>query len=85
MKVNLKNVAPATWVRIVALLLVLTNQIALSVFNFQLIPFTDEEIYEAVSTVITLVISLLSAWKNNSFTPAAQEADALLKQKKGVK
>ncbi|MED0689969.1 phage holin [Bacillus licheniformis] len=83
MKFNLRNVRPATWVRIIALFLVLVNQIAVSVLDTTLLPFTDAEIYEGVSTVVTLVVSVWSAWKNNSLTEPAQEADRVLKAKKG--
>lgn len=83
MKLNLKNVSKATWVRIVALFLVLANQIAVSVFELQLIPFSDQQIYEGVSTLATFIVSLVTAWKNNSFTREAQEADEVLKYVKG--
>lgn len=79
MKFNLKGVTPATWVRIVALILVLANQISVSIFNFQLLPFTDEEIYEVVSTVVTVIVTVTTGWYNNSLTENAQEADKTFK------
>lgn len=83
MSFNLKGINTATWVRIVALFLVLVNQIAISMFEVQLLPFTDAEIYEGVSTVVTIIVSLITSWKNNSISQEAQEADEVLKAKKG--
>lgn len=80
--INLKGVSKATWVRILGLLFILINQVATSVFNTQLLPFTDAEIYEGISTVLTIVISVYTAWKNNSLTEEAQYADSVLKLKK---
>lgn len=84
-KVNLKGVNKATWVRLAAFLLVFLNQVAVSIFEFQLLPFTDAQIYEGVSIVVTTLVSIYTAWKNNSLTESAQEADQLLKVKKGDK
>lgn len=76
---NLKGVTPATWVRIVSLFAVLVNQISISIFEFQLIPFTDDEIYEGLSTLATFVVAVIAAWKNNSISEPAQKADKVLK------
>lgn len=81
---NLKGVTKATWARIVTLLLALINQISISLFNFQLLPYTDEQIYEGVSTLLTVSVTIWTAWKNNSFTYEAQQADKVMKSlKKG--
>lgn len=85
MKINMKQVTKGTWVRIITLIVLAVNQIATSVFNYQLLPFTDEEVYEGVSTILTIVVMVINTWKNNSFTEEAQYADAVLKAKKGVK
>lgn len=84
-KFNFSGVSTAAWVRMVGLLLSLINQVSISVFDFQAIPFADEEIYEGVSTILTIVVSIVAGWKNNSITPEAQEADRVLALKKGVK
>lgn len=84
-KLNLKGVPTATWVRIIGLLVILANQVSVSIFDFQLVPFRDEEIYEGVSTVLTIVMAVLTGWKNNSLTKPAQEADQILSAKKGGK
>ena len=84
-RLNLKGVPTATWVRIIGLLVILVNQVSVSIFDLQLVPFGDEEIYEGVSTVLTIVMAVLTGWKNNSLTKTAQEADQLLQTKKGDK
>ena len=81
MKFNFKDVDKSTWVRVVGLFLILINQISVSFFNFTLLDFPDEEIYEGVSTILTVLISIWVGWKNNSFTEKAQEADKVLKAK----
>ena len=84
-KFNFKSVTPSTWVRIITLTLVLINQLAVTFTNVQLIPFEDEQIYESLSMVATFIVSIITAWKNNSFTVEAQTADVVLKSGRGVK
>ena len=84
-KPNLSGITTATWVRIIGLAIILINQVSVSIFDFQLLPFGDAAIYEGVSTVLTIVMSAVAGWKNNSITPEAQEADRVLTAKKGVK
>lgn len=84
MKLNFKDVDKSTWVRVIGLLLILINQISVSFFKFTLLDFADEEIYEGVSTILTVLISVWVGWKNNSFTDKAQEADKVLKSNKEV-
>ena len=78
---NLKGVTVGTWTRLVSLLLVTANLIA-SILGYKLIPFEDEQIQEFVSALLVTIVSLYSAWKNNSITAEAQEADQILKEKK---
>ena len=82
MKLNLKGVNKATWVRIIGLLIILINQVAITIFDFQLLNFTDEQIYEGISTILTIVIAVAAGWKNNSITEAGQKADKVLKEEK---
>lgn len=72
---NLKGVSKDTWVRVLALVAILVNQVSISLYGVQLLPFDDEQIYEGISTVLTIVISMWATWKNNSFTTEAQRAD----------
>ena len=84
-KLNLKGVPTATWVRIVGLFIILANQVSISIFKFQLVPFGDEEIYEGVSTILTIVISLIAGWKDTPLTVAAQKGNKVTKELKGDK
>ena len=66
-----------TIIRTVVLVIALLNQILLFIGKNPL-PFSEEEIYEAVSLVATVGTSIWAWWKNNSFSAAAAEADRYL-------
>lgn len=68
-------------VRLIVLIIALVNQ-ALVLAGWNPLPFSEEQIYEAVSTVATVVIALWAWWKNNSITKEAQEADEVLSELK---
>lgn len=68
-----------TIIRTMVLVIALVNQI-LTATGKNPLPFAEEEIYETVSTVATLVASVWAWWKNNSFTPAAIKADEVMKE-----
>ncbi len=85
MKFNFKGVSKSTWVRVIVMFLVLVNLVSTNLFNYQLIPFSDEQISNFVSTGLTVVITIWTAYKNNSVTAAAQEADKVMKNLKGGK
>lgn len=76
---NLRGVSKGVWVRVIALVLVLVNLISVSFFNFQLLPFTDAQLYEGASVLVTVVVGIWTTWKNNSFTKEAQRADEIMK------
>ena len=78
MNLNLKNVSKDTWARTVFLFLSLTNQF-LAVFGKDTLDFTEDEIYQAVSLLATIISTLMAWWKNNSFSETAQAADVVLK------
>ena len=63
--------------RFVALGVVLTNSI-LTMFNVNPIPFSQEETYAIVSTVLTCGVAIYTAWKNNSVTKEAKMADKIM-------
>lgn len=84
-KLNLKGIPTATWVRIIGLAIILVNQVSVSIFKFQLLPFGDEEIYEGVSTVLTIVISIITTYKDTPVTLAAQKGHKVTKDLKGDK
>lgn len=72
-------------VRLIVLIIALVNQ-TLTLAGYNPMPFSDEQIFEAVSNVATVAIALWAWWKNNSVTKEAQKADeylAELKSKKG--
>lgn len=68
-------------VRLVVLVILLANQ-ALIVFGLNPLPFSEEQIFEAVSSVATVVVALWAWWKNNSITKEAQQADEYLQELK---
>lgn len=73
-----KTVSPGAWVRLALLIASLAGagmKITGVCGNF-----TDNETVEnAVTVVVMVVVALASYWKNNSFTEAAQAADAIMK------
>lgn len=78
MNLNLKNVTKDTWARTIFLFLSLTNQF-LAVFGKDTLDFTEDEIYQAVSILATVISTIMAWWKNNSFSETAQAADVVLK------
>lgn len=82
MKVNLKGISRATWIRIIVLVLVLANQISVSFFNHKLLPLTDSQLNDYVTNGLTIATTLWAGWKNNSVTNHAQQADVVLNQLK---
>lgn len=68
-------------VRLVVLIIALVNQ-SLTLAGYNPLPFSDEQIYEGVSTVATVIIALWAWWKNNSVTKEAQKADEYLHELK---
>lgn len=75
-----KKIETGTIVRTVVLIVALVNQ-ALVISGNNPLPYSDEEVGQAVSMVITVGASLWAWWKNNSFTQAAIEADEILHSK----
>ena len=67
------KVTTGTIARTVVLVVSLLN-VLLNAFGKNPLPFSDDEVYTAVSTVVAVVASLAAWWKNNSFTPAALQA-----------
>lgn len=46
------------------------------------IPFSEEEVYEGVSSIVMTIAILWAWWKNNNMTKAAQEAQVVLEEAK---
>lgn len=68
-------ISPDTIARTIILALALLNQI-LAVAGHAAIAFTDNDVYQLVSLICTILASLTAWWKNNSFTCLACRADA---------
>ena len=77
----MKKVSAGTIARTICLALALINQI-LTTTGHSIIPIDDETINLLVSTAATIVMALITWWKNNSFTQAAIEGDIVMKQLK---
>ena len=72
----MKNkISKATCVRTAFLLIALANTV-LTACGVNPLPFSEKDIYEGISAVVTVVASLWAWWENNSFTKAALAADA---------
>lgn len=76
---NLKGVTKSTWIRLIVLAITFINLISATVFGHNILPFEDDQLYDGVSTVITVISAVWTSWKNNSFTKPAQEADKVMK------
>lgn len=70
-----------TIIRTVVLIFALINQV-LTVIGINPLPFSNEEVFEAVSVILTVGASIAAWWKNNSFTKAAIKADTYMKELK---
>ena len=78
---NAPTISAGTIARTACLLLALTNQV-LSALGKPVLPIESATVEQLVTAGITTVAALVAWWKNNSFTPAALEADDYLKRKK---
>lgn len=75
-KINLKGVSAQTWARTLVLLIALVSQI-LVVFGKSDTAADVDTLQEKATMILTLVASVWSWWKNNSFTDKAQQGDKL--------
>ena len=78
----MSNVKTETIVRTIVLLFALANQ-ALAIFGKEALPFTEDQVYQVVTLIVTIASTAWAWWKNNSFTKNAIEADKVLDQLKG--
>jgi holin, SPP1 family len=81
---NPKNNKTAGIVRLVVLVLLLANQ-ALVSFGYNPLPFSEEQIYEGVSSVALAISAIYAWWKHNNITEEAEEAQVVLERKKARK
>jgi SPP1 family holin len=68
----------AVIVRTVVLVIVLVNQILCST-GIMSLRLNNDAVYDAVSSIATVIISGICWWKNNSFTKAAITADKVMR------
>ena len=68
-------------IRLAVLVILLLNQVLITL-GWNPLPFSEDEIYEGVSAVATVVMAIYAWWKNNSVTKEAQAADEYLQELK---
>ena len=73
------KIKTATIVRTVVLAITLLNSI-LTACGINPIPFSEEEMYEGLSAVATVIASIWAWWENNSFTKNAIKADEVYEE-----
>lgn len=73
------KIKPETIIRTIVLVLALANQV-LAIYGKEALPITEDEVYQAITLIVTIATSLWAWWKNNSFTRPAIEADAYMEQ-----
>ena len=76
------HISAGTVARTLVLILAIINQI-LSACGKSPLPIESETLEQLVTAGFTTVAALIAWWKNNSFTPNALRADALLAQLNG--
>ena len=77
----MKKISKETIIRTGVLILTLANTL-LSAFGKNPLPFSETDIYQAVSAICTVAATVWAWWKNNSFTSAALKADEYMKELK---
>lgn len=76
-----KNNKTSGIIRLVVLLILLGNQ-ALVTLGYNPLPFSEEQIFEGVSTVALTASAIYTWYRNNNITKEAQEAQEVLERKK---
>ena len=71
------KIAPDTIARTIVLALALLNQ-CLAIMGKGTIQIAENDVYQTVSLVWTIVSAIVAWWYNNSFTKHARRADELL-------
>lgn len=79
----MNTVKPETIARTIFLFIALANQM-LAITGKEILPITEDMVYQGVSLAATIVAAVLAWWKNNSFTQNAIEADNVLYQLKNA-
>lgn len=71
-------------IRLLVLVVLVINQLIITL-GYEPFPVSEEQLYEFFSTVVLGIVAFWTYWKNNSWTKEAQEADAILLEKKLAK
>ncbi len=66
--------------RLTVLLILFVNQFLVTL-GWDPLPFNEEQIYAAVSSVATAAMAIYTWWKNNNVTKQAQHNDNFLKNR----
>lgn len=77
----MNNISADTIARTVILVVALLNQV-LAILGKGTINIAENDLYQVISLLFTIGSTIAAWWKNNSFTPAAIEADVRLKELK---
>ncbi len=75
--ISIKNVAPSSWVRLIVLIASVIG-VAVRLFGADFSAENEELAKDAAAVIVLIISSAAAYWKNNSFTEAAQAADAIL-------
>lgn len=70
--------------RLIVLVILLINQ-TLVTLGWNPLPFSEEQIYEGVSSVAVVAVAIYTWWKNNNVSKEAQEAQELLDELKEMR
>lgn len=71
------KIAPDTIARTIVLALALINQLLINTGKTP-IPIMEDDVYQLVSIIFTIVTAVIAWWYNNSFTEHALRADKYL-------
>ena len=71
------KIAPDTIARTIVLALALINQLLINTGKTP-IPIMEDDVYQLVSIIFTIVTAVIAWWYNNSFTKHAIRADNYL-------
>lgn len=79
-----KNNKSNAIIRLIVLAVLIVNQ-TLITLGYEPLPFSDEQIYESVSIVALVVVSLYSWWRNNNVSEEALAGQAEIERLKKSK
>ena len=72
-KINLKGITAESVAGVLILLVALINAV-LQIFDINILPITNEDVTNLVSTLFLIVTALWNTWKNRNITSASQVA-----------